>query len=77
MRDLDKQTFGLVNMFEQSAYKLQWWYMKRKITREVIGEHVAFFHPRDTSGVVLKKYEEILKPILLFKDNNQATNYKN
>lgn len=42
---------------EKLAYKLQYVYMKRKITREIITPHMAYFHPRNTNKEVLRKYE--------------------
>ena len=48
-------------LLEQIAYQLQYAYMRRKMTRETITPHSAFFHPRATSSEVLKKYGARLK----------------
>lgn len=40
------------------AYRLQRLYMNRKITRERVGRHFAFFHPRPTGKIVLEKYRK-------------------
>ncbi|MBI3954428.1 nucleotidyltransferase domain-containing protein [Candidatus Collierbacteria bacterium] len=41
--------FALPNLL---AFKLQYGYMKKKITREVITLHSAYFHPRDLSTAI-------------------------
>lgn len=40
---------------EKLAFKLQYFYMRRKITREVITPTRAIFHPNDWGKVVMKK----------------------
>lgn len=35
---------------------LQAWYMKSKRTREIVGRGVAYFHPRDTYGLVMRRW---------------------
>jgi len=45
---------------ETLAYNLQLKYMHKKRTRERIQPHSAFFHPRPTSQIVLKKYHQKL-----------------
>lgn len=42
-------------IIEHIAYKLQLWYMKPKITREVVTPHKALFHPNDWGKVVLQQ----------------------
>jgi len=42
-------------------YWLQYNYMKNHITKEVVRESLAFFHPRDTRGKVLKEWEKIVR----------------
>lgn len=45
-----------LNLFvEPLARKLQLWYMKGKITREVVGSKRAIFHPQDWGKLVLSK----------------------
>lgn len=41
-----------VNLLEKLAYKLQYYYMKKKMTREVVTPTRAFFHPQDWGRVV-------------------------
>jgi hypothetical protein len=43
-------------MINRWLYKLQHYYMRNHLSREVIDEHRAFFHPRDTSKLVMEKY---------------------
>jgi D-beta-D-heptose 7-phosphate kinase/D-beta-D-heptose 1-phosphate adenosyltransferase len=40
------------NLIEKLAYKLQYYYMKKKMTREVVTPTRAFFHPQDWGRVV-------------------------
>jgi hypothetical protein len=42
------------------AFGLQRLYMYHRTTREVIARGHAFFHPRNTTKIVLKEYEKIL-----------------
>ena len=49
------------NTIESLAYQLQLAYMKRKITREIISPHMAYFHPRNTSKQTLDKYRWLAK----------------
>ena len=45
------------------AFKLQYLYMKSKMTREKIGLHFAFFHPRNTGKLVMQEYNKRLKKL--------------
>lgn len=45
-------------------FKLQFNYMRRRMTREVVTPHTAFFHPRDTKNLILKTYEDRLAKYL-------------
>lgn len=45
-------------LFEFIAFYLQLWYMKKRRTREVISPQSAYFHPRNTSIIILKKYKK-------------------
>ena len=47
----------LINFFEYLAYQLQRLYMKKSHTSEKISESFAYFHPRDTASIVLKKFQ--------------------
>jgi hypothetical protein len=40
------------NLIEKLAYKLQYYYMKKKMTREVVTPTRAFFHPQDWGRIV-------------------------
>lgn len=51
--------------FERLAFKLQYAYMKSKITHEKVTLHTAFFHPRQTNQLVLKQYHQKLKQLHL------------
>lgn len=46
---------GVIWLFEKFAFKLQYVYMKAKITREVITPVRAIFHPYDLGEVVLRQ----------------------
>jgi len=43
------------------AYRLQNWYMSSKKTNELVTSHMAYFHPRNTSQLVLDKYNQKLR----------------
>ncbi|MFC1627210.1 hypothetical protein ACFL18_01475 [Patescibacteria group bacterium] len=47
------------SIFETLAFKLQYFYMKPKITNEKITQSSAFFHPRQTSKIVLDQYKKL------------------
>jgi len=49
------------NPIELLAFKLQYAYMKSKITNETITPHSAFFHPRPTAKILLQQYQAKLK----------------
>ncbi len=51
----------LLGQLEFLAFRLQYWYMKRKITNEKVGRHSAFFHPLPTGKIVLEEYNRRLK----------------
>lgn len=46
---------SFLGIFELLARSLQFWYMRGKITREVVTKSRALFHPHDWSKVVLKR----------------------
>jgi len=50
---------------EKIAYGLQIWYMRKRKTREKVGFHQAFFHPRDLSEWVLEKYQKKCRELLI------------
>lgn len=49
------------------AFKLQYLYMKQKITCEKVNLHQAFFHPADISKKIVSEYEKRLKLLDLDK----------
>jgi len=53
--EVDKKGSFLGNLFESLARKLQFIYMRRKITREVVTPTRALFHPHDWGKVVLSR----------------------
>ncbi|MDH5533614.1 MAG: hypothetical protein OEX81_04265 [Candidatus Pacebacteria bacterium] len=42
-------------------FYIQYFYMKNRITREVVKKEVAFFHPRNTHGKIFNKWKQILR----------------
>jgi len=46
-------------LFELFAYHLQLWYMRKKITRELVTPNLAFFHPHNPGQVVLKRLKNL------------------
>ena len=55
----------ILTQLENLAFKFQYWYMKPKITRERVGRHYAFFHPRPTGKIVLDAYSRRTRTILV------------
>jgi cytidyltransferase-like protein len=55
----------LLSQLDALAFKLQYYYMRKKITRERISRHYAFFHPRKTAEEVMKKYHQMTRSILV------------
>lgn len=53
----------LISFFNQLAYKLQYQYMKPKITNEKISLHQAFFHPKNLEEKISASFEEKMKRI--------------
>lgn len=49
------------SLIEFLAKKVQFWYMKKYITSEVVSDTILAFHPRDYTNIVLKKYHERVK----------------
>jgi len=56
----DKSLTSKVSLFlrfiEKIAFKMQFLYMRKKITREIITPHKALFHPNDWGKVVLQQF---------------------
>lgn len=55
-KNLYAKTYTLLPvLLEKLAYKIQYWYMEKKITREEITPTRALFHPQDWGKVVLSR----------------------
>lgn len=52
---------SLLTLFEPLARRFQFWYMKDKITREVVTHTRALFHPIDWGSLVISKLSPFLK----------------
>ncbi|MCL5675517.1 MAG: hypothetical protein M1120_00120 [Patescibacteria group bacterium] len=53
----------ILDFLEYTAYKLQYIYMKSRMTRETVERKRAFFHPLDRTNWVLKEFNKRLKEI--------------
>jgi predicted nucleotidyltransferase len=53
--------------FEIAAFFIQFFYQKQRQTNESVGWGYAFFHPRDLSKGVLKKFDKKLKQLGIMK----------
>lgn len=51
----------VLDTLELIAFKLQYFYMKKRITRETVEKGRIMFHPRDTSTWVLKEFDKRVK----------------
>jgi len=58
-KNIKKRT--LIGIINDLFYHLQIWYMKPKITREIIKKDQVFFHPKPLSKIVLKIFNDGLK----------------
>jgi D-beta-D-heptose 7-phosphate kinase/D-beta-D-heptose 1-phosphate adenosyltransferase len=56
---------AVLSQLDNLAFRLQRWYMRKKITRERVSRHAAFFHPRDAGKEVLTKYRQSTKTVLV------------
>jgi len=52
---------GWIEEAEKIAYLVQFSYMKKHITREVVNKNLLAFHPRDTEGWVMGEYKKRLE----------------
>lgn len=59
-RPLVASRYPLVAIFNRLAFRLQLWYMRPRLTRETVTLHAAFFHPRNTSRLVMRQYHRRL-----------------
>lgn len=58
---LISQYRNIIDILELLAYKLQYFYMKKRLTRETVEKGRIMFHPRDTSQWVLKEFDKRVK----------------
>lgn len=64
---MDKKSFFSVflsycfTLFESPARMLQMWYMRKHMTKEIVNDHYAAFHPRDHSQKVIDIYNRKVK----------------
>jgi predicted nucleotidyltransferase len=47
--------YNIMHVFEKIAFRLQYLYMKNKITNEIVTLHKAIFHPNDWGKVILNR----------------------
>ena len=50
-------SYLLLKVVEQLAFRLQYQYMKSKMTREVVTKNRAIFHPNDWGKVVINRFQ--------------------
>lgn len=50
---------SLFNLLNLLAFRLQFWYMKPKMTNERVSLHSAFFHPGNRADTILDKYDSL------------------
>lgn len=60
-KDGESKLSSIFSVFESLARKLQFAYMKKKITNETVGKKIALFHPVDWSDYILNKIEGKIK----------------
>lgn len=48
----------LMKLFNEPSYWFQLWYMRSKRTTERIDRHAAYFHPRDSAGMVARSFRK-------------------
>ena len=53
--------FILFDLLESLLGRVQIWYMKRKMTKEIVSEQEIRFHPKDVRKSVLAKYDKLIK----------------
>lgn len=55
--------FSIFNFLNRLAFRLQQSYMKKRLTREVVTPHSAFFHPQNMKAEVMTQYHHRLKQL--------------
>jgi hypothetical protein len=53
----------LISFLDTFAFKIQYLFMKPKITNEKVSLHQAFFHPKDLSDKIQKEFERRIKSL--------------
>lgn len=48
----------ILNFIDKLLFKIQFIYMRKKITNEKISYHAAFFHPQDRSNTIMENFKE-------------------
>src|SRR4030065_667476 len=56
----DDLILSIIEFVEPLAYRLQKWYMREKITREVVTPTRAIFHPVNWGSLVKKRFNQLL-----------------
>lgn len=59
----NKDPLSTLSFLNKVFFFIQYQYMKKAMTREVVQINRALFHPRDTHGNVLEKWKEILQDV--------------
>lgn len=49
------------NVWEWLSYRLQKWYMKKRMTRELVSPSQAYFHPNDLAKIIMTRYHRALR----------------
>ena len=55
-KKVDKWKINILRVFEPFARKIQFNFMKKHITREIVLENFLAFHPVDYRGKILHKF---------------------
>jgi hypothetical protein len=56
-------SYSILSLLNKVLFYIQYQYMKKAITREVVQINKALFHPRNTHGEILKKWKGILQDV--------------
>lgn len=58
-----KKKFRILNLVNTFAFKLQLLYMRQHRSRESVGRGYAYFHPRDTRGLVYRRWLGVIRSL--------------
>lgn len=53
--------FPITIVLNTLSFVVQWWYMRPHMTRERVTLHTAFFHPRDTHGIISERWKDAIQ----------------